>query len=289
MEPRSRHVKGSSGLDLHVLEWSSEGVPLVLLHGFGNEAHLWDDLAPLIAPHYRVLAVDHRGHGNSDWDPEHRYDVDSMVDDLEALTDALSIERLVLIGFSLGGRVATLFAGRHPERLAGLVLVDIGPSVDPRGTTRIRGEVEENRTPLFKSVEEYASALSLNYPAGGREALLRMARFGLKQREDGLYELKIDPALRGEVGPLESDEEAAEREAATEKVMWSALKEISCPTLVIRGAASDILSPETADKMVDEVLADGRLVVVPQAAHSVATDNPEAFNRSVCDFVLADG
>ena len=289
MEPRSHHAKGAHDLDLHVLEWSTEGVPLLLLHGFGNEAHLWDDLAPLIAPYYRVLAVDLRGHGDSSWDPERRYDVDSMVEDLEALTESLSIDRLALIGFSMGGRVATCFAGRHPERIAGLVIVDIGPEVDPRGTSRIRGEVSENRSPTFKSIEEYANALSLNYPAGGRRELLRMARYGLKQREDDLYELKIDPALRGENGPLESDAEMATREAATERAMWEALEKILCPTLVIRGAASDILSPETADKMVDVVLADGRLIVVPQAAHSVATDNPEAFNRAVCDFVLADG
>lgn len=289
MEPQSRFIKGAQDLELHVLEWSSEGVPLLLLHGFGNEAHLWDDLAPLLAPHYRVLAVDLRGHGDSDRDAERRYDVDSMVEDVEALTEALSIDRLVLIGFSLGGRVSTLFAGRHPERMAGLVLVDIGPEVDPRGTTRIRGEVEDNRAPTFKSVEEYASALRLNYPAGSRKALLRMARYGLKQREDGLYELKIDPALRGEGGPLESETEAAARETATEEAMWEALKRVPCPTLVVRGAASDILNPETADKMVDEVLTQGSLVVIPQAAHSVATDNPEAFNRAICDFVLADG
>jgi len=286
MEPRSLYVKGAHDLELHALEWSTEGVPLVLLHGFGNEAHLWDDLAPLIAPHYRVIAVDLRGHGDSGWDRELRYEVDSMVDDVEALTEALSITRFVLVGFSLGGRVSTLFAGRHPERLAGLVIVDIGPEVDPRGTTRIRREVAEDRAPTFKSIEEYASALSLNYPAGSRESLLRMARYGLKQREEGLYELKIDPALRGEYGPLESAEEMIAREAATEKAMWEALKGVACPTLVIRGAASDILSPETADKMVDEILQNGRLVVIPQAAHSVATDNPEGFNRAVCDFVL---
>jgi len=243
----------------------------------------------LIAPHYRVLAVDQRGHGDSGWDPERRYDTDTMVDDVEALIESLSIDRLVLIGFSMGGRVAICFAGRHPERLAGLVIVDIGPEVDPRGTSRIRGEIEENRVPMFATIEEYAAVLSLNYPAGKRDALLRMARYGLKQREDGLFELKIDPALRGDQGPLESDTEAAALEAATEQAMWEALKGVSCPTLVVRGAASDILSPEVADKMVDEVLPNGRLAVVPQAAHSVATDNPEEFNRAVCDFVLADG
>ena len=84
MQPKDLRVKGSTGGELHLLEWSSEGVPMLLLHGFGNEAHIWDDFAPIVAPHYRTLALDHRGHGQSDWDREGRYDIDSLVDDVES-------------------------------------------------------------------------------------------------------------------------------------------------------------------------------------------------------------
>jgi pimeloyl-ACP methyl ester carboxylesterase len=73
------------------------------------------------------------------------------------------------------------------------------------------------------------------------------------------------------------------------ETLWKALEKIPCPTLVVRGAASDVLSADTADRMVDEVLAQGRLVVVPQAGHSVMTDNPEGFAEAVTAFVLADG
>ncbi len=286
MQPRSLRAKGAHGIPLHLLEWSREGVPLLLLHGFGNEAHLWDDWAPAVAPYYRVLALDLRGHGDSGWDPERRYDLATLVLDVEAVTLALGIERLVLVGFSLGGRVATLFAGRNPERLAGLVLVDVGPEIDLRGALRIRGEVESQRSPVFASVEEYAELLSLNYPAGRREALLRMARFGLRQRQDGLYELKMDPCLRGGQGPAPAAD-AASAERTSVEAQWEALARVPCPTLVVRGAASDVLAPETADRMVEEVLRDGRLAVVPQAAHSVMTDNPEGFEQALCGFVLA--
>jgi pimeloyl-ACP methyl ester carboxylesterase len=263
-------------------------VPLLLLHGFGNEAHLWDDYAPTVAPYYRVLALDLRGHGDSAWDPERRYEVATMVADLEALSSELGIERLVLVGFSMGGRVSTLFAGRHPERLAGLVLVDIGPEVDLRGALRIRQEVEEQRSPAFASVEEYAELLSRNYPAGRRDALLRMARFGLRRRADGRFELKMDPSLRG--GPesaVRASADAAEAERASVAAQWEALARVTCPTLVVRGAASDVFAPDTADRMVEEVLRDGRLAVVPHAAHSVMTDNPEGFEAAVNAFVLA--
>ena len=288
MNPESRRVPGADGGDVHLLEWSQDGVPLLLLHGFGNEAHIWDDFAPAVAPHYRTLAMDHRGHGDSDWDPEGRYDHDSMVRDVEFVTAALGIERLVLVGHSLGGRIATLFADRNAAHMAGLVLVDIGPDVDPRGVTRIQLNVASDQQPTFASVEEYARALTLAYPAGRPDALLRMARHGIRRRENGRYELKMDPRLRG-VGATESPEAAAERGRAMSELLWKALARISCPTLVVRGAASDVLAPDTADRMVEETLAQGRLAVVPQAGHSVMTDNPDGFRDAVASFALADG
>jgi pimeloyl-ACP methyl ester carboxylesterase len=282
MEPTSHRIK-TQDLELHVLEWSNEGVPLVLLHGHGNEAHLWDDFVPTVSEHYRVLAVDQRGHGDSGWDAEGRYDSNTMADDLEAILEHFEIDRFVLIGFSMGGRVSMAFAGRHPERLAGLVLVDIAPELDARGIARIGNEMSEQRAPVFTSVEEYARMLSLNYPAGQPAAIQRMAKHGLRQREDGLFELKMDPNLRGE--RADTPEAKAEEEAFIQH-QWDALAKIPCPTLVVRGAASDILSPDTADKMVDEVLQNGTLAIIPQAAHSVATDNPEAFQQAVAKFVL---
>jgi len=274
---------GAHGLELHLLEWSTEGVPLVLLHGLGNEAHLWDDFVPAVAAHYRVLALDQRGHGDSDWDPEARYDAESMTDDLEAVLNALEIDRFVLVGFSMGGRVAMTFAGRHPERLAGLVIDDIGPEVDARGVLRISSEMAERRAPIFANVQEYAAMLSLNYPAGQPDAIKRMAEYGLRKREDGLFELKMDPKLRGE---RPTDEASKAKEEAFIQQQWDALAKVPCATLVVRGAASDILSPDVADKMVDEVLQNGRLAVVPQAAHSIMTDNPDGFEEAVCSFVL---
>ena len=284
MEARSFFVPGADGNAIHVLEWSREGVPLVLVHGFGNEAHIWDDFVPIVTPHYRVIAIDQRGHGESAHDPELRYDYDFLVADLEAVTKALGVERMVLIGHSLGGRASMLFAGKHPERMAGLVIVDSAPAFDVRGTTRIRQEAEQ-RDPSFASVAEYARVLAHNFPAGQPQSLARMAKHELKPRADGRFERRIDPNfMAGRVPPTPAEQEARERE--TTKRLWEALARIACPTLVVRGAASDVMSPEVADKMVDEVLAKGTLAVVPQSAHSVMTDNPRGFNEAVAAFVL---
>jgi pimeloyl-ACP methyl ester carboxylesterase len=287
MQPTSRRIEASDGLHLHVLEWSTEGVPMILIHGFGNEAHIWDDFAPQVAEHYRVIAVSLRGHGDSDWDPEKRYDYTHHVTDLEAIAERLGIERMVLVAHSLGGRISMLYAGRHPERLAGLVIVDSAPELDARGTTRIRMEVAEHQAPVFSSIAEYESLLAHNYPAATPEALKRMARNGLQQSADGRYELKMDTAYRGKDGPQLGPEELASREEEHTRNMWSALETLRCPTLVVRGAASDIMSPEVADRMVEEVLERGSLAIVPQAGHSVMTDNPDGFAEAVCDFVLA--
>jgi pimeloyl-ACP methyl ester carboxylesterase len=211
-----------------------------------------------------------------------------MVADVERALSALGVERLVLIGHSLGGRIATLFAGRHPERLAGLVIVDVGPEVDARGKLRIRMDVESQPEPVFDSVAEYARALSLAYPAARPDALQRMAQHGLRKRDDGRYVLKMDPALRGSFSSSETPEQASAREKEMEQAQWDALRRIPCPTLVVRGAASDILSPDVADRMVEDVLPKGRLAVVARAGHSVMTDNPDGFREAVNAFVLSD-
>jgi pimeloyl-ACP methyl ester carboxylesterase len=285
MEPRSLRLRGADGLAIHVLEWSDTGTPLVFVHGFGNEAHIWDDFAPVVAPHYRTVAVDLRGHGDSDHDPERRYDYEHHVADLEAVTAALGIERLVLVGHSFGGRTSILFAAKHPERMAGLVIVDIGPEHDPRGTTRIRMEVMQRGDGSFADPAEYERVLAHNFPAGSPDALRRMARQELRRRADGRYERKADPAFMGG-RPGQGEAEAEARERDTAKRLWDALGRIPCPTLVVRGAASDILSPEIADRMVDDVLAKGQLAIVPRAAHSVMTDNPAGFAEAVSAFVL---
>ena len=81
-------------------------MPMVFVHGFANDAHVWDDIAPVVAPHYRVIALDMRGHGDSGRAPDGRYDLDALCDDLECALADLDIERFVLVGHSLGGRVS---------------------------------------------------------------------------------------------------------------------------------------------------------------------------------------
>jgi len=290
MPPRTRRVPGADGLALNLLEWSEAGTPMLLLHGFSNEAHIWDDFVPTVAPYYRVLALDLRGHGDSDWHAAGAYDYDDHVGDVEHVLAHLGIERVVLVAHSLGGRIAMLFAGRHPEQVAGLVIVDSAPELDRRGTARISLDTAQHRDPSFRSIAEYEQMLVHAYPAATPSAIRRMAAHGVRQREDGRFVLKMDVAIRSAVGGDDAPdaETIAARHEHFREEMWAALGRITCPTLVVRGAASDILGPEVADRMAEEVLQRGHLAVVPHAGHSVMTDNPEGFAEAVGRFVLGE-
>lgn len=291
MEPHVLRVPGSSGLELNVLEWSREGTALLFIHGFSNEAHIWDDVAPLLAPYYRVLAMDLRGHGDSDWHPDGDYEYSSHVADVLALLDHLGIERVVIVAHSLGGRISMLLASEAAERIAGLVIVDSAPEIDRRGAVRISMDTAEHMAPAFDRVSQYETMLAHAYPAATPEAIARMARHQLKQDDGGRYVLKMDTHLRrfvgGEGGGPDADTLAA-MEAERSETMWKGLEALECPVLIVRGAASDIVDADTADRMAEEATKKGRLAVVAQAGHSVMTDNPEGFAEALCDFALGE-
>lgn len=122
--PADSYVE-TNGLRLHCRDWGGEGCPVILLHGLASNARIWDFAAPLLAREARVVAVDQRGHGSSDR-PEDAYSFADVTADLLGVVDALSFERAAIVGHSWGANVALHFAAAHPERTAGVALVDGG-------------------------------------------------------------------------------------------------------------------------------------------------------------------
>src|SRR6185503_2429319 len=132
---RSFSVKG---LRLHLLEWGGEGrTPLLLLHGFTGHAHAWDTLAIALQPHFHVLALDQRGHGDSD--PADVYNPVVAYDDLTGVLEQLSITSLVMVGLSMGGRNAMYFTAQRPTAVQKLVVVDIGPEISAKASAPSSG------------------------------------------------------------------------------------------------------------------------------------------------------
>lgn len=135
-----------NGLRAHYVEWGEADRPaIVMLHGLRSYARTFEPLAGRLQDRYRVLALDTRGRGDSDWDPNGAYHTESYVADLEKFTDLLGLDGFVLLGHSMGGATTYVYAARHPERVRAAVVEDIGPgsSLSGAGAERIRREVAE--------------------------------------------------------------------------------------------------------------------------------------------------
>ena len=270
VQPKSRTVT-ANGINLHYLDWGTEGnPPLVLLHGLRGHAHVWADVAESLCGDYHVYAVDQRGRGDTDHAPGGDYSTAAFVADLLGFADAVGLDKFVLFGHSMGGRNSLAFAGEHPERLERLCIVDIGPRIEPAGGNRITEELRA-LPPHFDSFED-----ALAHVQGGNrfasEAVMRRRLAGqTRQLPDGKLGWKFDPAIR---------EQRINGTAAPAVDLWPALANITCPTLVVRGTETDLLTQETADRMVD-TLAQGSMVNIERAGHMVFEDNPADFIAAV--------
>ena len=258
----------ANGLAFHYLDWGNEGAqPLLLLHGYTSHAHSWDTFARAMSGRFHVIALDQRGHGETEWADD--YGPERMVEDVDAVVRALGLRRFVLLGLSMGGRNAYAYTAKHPVEVERLVIVDIGPDIPTSGSDRIRSGVLQ-RDVFADRDEAYQQARAAN--ARPPEAELRhRINHNLMPTADGKWTFRYDTKLRAPDRPLPRPD------AAT---AWKALATISAPTLLVRGAESDILSPDTAAKMT-QVIPTCTLVEVPDAGHSVPLDNPSGFLSAV--------
>jgi pimeloyl-ACP methyl ester carboxylesterase len=248
----------------HYLDWGTQGLPpIVFLHGGGLNAHTWDLVCLSLRRERHCFALDQRGHGDSEWSPESDYTTESQVGDLEAFVEHLGLRRFVLAGMSLGGVNALAWAGRHSERLAGLVIIDVGPEIRTAGVQKIQAFTSEQK--LLDSIDEVIEkALAFN-PRRDPKLLRLSLRHNLRQTPKGQWMWKYDQRHRGKAEPG-----AYERRR---DLLWDAVANVKCPTLVVRGAQSDVFHDEDAERLTEK-LARGRWVRVENAGHTVQGDNP---------------
>ena len=265
-----------NGVTLHYLDWGpATAPPVVLLHGITGHARVWDHLAERLVPGRRVLALDQRGHGDSDAAADDDYRVDTMADDVAGFAGSLQLDRFALLGHSMGGRIAIQYAAAHAGRLERLIIVDIGPDIELAGLQRVRSMMSQS--PERIESEEWAvEYIRRANPLQDLELLRQRVHHGLKRLPDGELTWKYAKGLRDMM-------RAGRRDAVD---LWEPLARIPCPTLVVRGAESDILSAEVAKKMTER-LPDGRLVEIPGAGHTVPADRPDDFVRHVRAFLGA--
>jgi esterase len=274
--PRDRTLS-LNGLRFHYLDWGTDGrPPAVFLHGAGLTAHTWDLVCLALRPRLHCLALDARGHGDTDWAPDGVYDRADHVADVEALVEALRLERFLLVGMSVGGGTALAYAGRHHDKLAALVIVDTGPNAGrSTGARRIRdfmaGPAE------LDSVEDFvARAMEFN-PARDPRLLRRSLLYNLRRLPDGRWTWKYD---RRRIAPPPTAGDMEARRAA----LWDSVRRIRCPTLVVRGARSDTFTDEDAEELA-AALPDGRWCRVEDAGHTVQGDNPRGLVEALRPFL----
>jgi pimeloyl-ACP methyl ester carboxylesterase len=251
------------------------GGSILLLHGGGQTRHSWGRAAlELAAKGYYVAAIDLRGHGDSDWAPDANYCIDAQIGDLRAVIRQMPAPP-VLIGASMGGLISLTTAGeaRDPPVRA-LVLVDVTPQVDPDGRARIIGFMRD-RPDGFASVEEAADAIAAYLPHRPRPKDLSGLHRNLRRRPDGRWYWHWDPRL---FDTFEPDPEAAVLRYS------AAARNIAVPTLLVRGAKSELVTPENVAHL-RESIPHAEYVDVMDAAHMIAGDRNDAFNAVVLEFL----
>ena len=263
-----------AGLRLVGDAWgASDAPPVVLLHGGGQTRHAWGSTAQNLAERgWYAIALDMRGHGDSDWAPDGDYSIDAFVADLRSVLRHLR-PRPVLIGASLGGMTSLLTEGEAPQPVStAVVLVDITPRVEPQGAARIRAFMTA-RPDGFASLEEAADTIAAYLPHRPRPKNLNGLSKNLRLRANGRYYWHWDPQLL--TSPT--------RHRDPERLLRAA-RALRVPTLLVRGKLSDIVSDATQAEFLAAV-PHAQYVDVVGAGHTVAGDQNDTFSKGIMDFL----
>ncbi len=302
-EPRALRVPASGGLALQLLEWDRPGASrarptLLFHHGFGHSGRIWDPFARALCARYRVLALDARGHGGSDRDPQGRYLHRYFEADLLAVVERLGLSQLALVAHSLGGYTALRFLRRWRGRLARLVLIETPAEIAaaaPEQEAAQEAEVlRRYRAALAErhaTAEGFAARLARRHPQAEPQRLLALARAWLAPDGAGGFVSRLDPeTLRPKQHEHpESGAPLSRRDwaAAESAYIWQCLDAIRAPLLVVRGAESPLFPPEVQARMLAG-RPERRAAVVPRAGHVVMLDAEAALAALLLDFLAAD-
>jgi len=261
---------------LHYRDWGARSRSAVLLlHGLTGNAWEWDPVAAALSSDHRVVALNQRGHGASRWADD--YAAERMVDDLCGFCATLELDAVTVVGHSMGGLNAFLFAASRPDLVERLAIVDFGPdSLTPEAATAWATSLRSSARAVYRSpaeaVEEWRSA----NPRAGPDELAHFVTHNLAESEDGGWRWRFDAA------GLESFLD----QLPDEHSQWAALEGLECPTLVIRGEHSEVLSRETAERMERE-LPDAELVEIGGGAHDLTVEQPAALTEALSRWLAA--
>ncbi|TFZ02928.1 alpha/beta hydrolase [Ramlibacter henchirensis] len=266
---------GAGGVSIAGDAWGDPRDPLVILqHGGGQTRHAWKGTGRALgAAGYHAVAFDARGHGDSDWAEDGAYSQDVMVQDLRCVVHALGDRPCILVGASMGGGTSLVAAGEGAVDARALVLVDIAPRIEPEGVEHIHAFMFRNPDG-FASLEEVADAIASYQPHRPRAANLLGLAKNVRRRENGRLYWHWDPRF------LLGHRNLTRRQQRLEECA----RALTIPTMLVRGAQSDVLSDEGVEQF-KALAPHSEFLSISSAGHMVAGDRNDVFGDAVVKFL----
>jgi non-heme chloroperoxidase len=266
-------IPATGGVHVAADIYGDSGPLVILQHGGGQTRHAWKSAGQMLADAgYHAVSLDARGHGDSEWAPDGDYSNDVLVDDLVAVTEHFG-QKPILVGASMGGGTSLTAVGEGRVDATALVLVDTAPRIEISGVRKIRdfmGQAPDG----FSSLDEVAEAIANYQPHRKRPRTLDGLAKNVRLWPDGRYRWHWDPEFmrrkRSFADRIPRQEEAA--------------RNVRCPSLLVRGGLSDVLSEEGANAYID-LVPHSEYANVGGAAHMVAGDRNDIFVTAVLTFL----
>jgi pimeloyl-ACP methyl ester carboxylesterase len=259
-----------NNLNLNCLDYGSEGKPpLLFLHGGSAHAHWWDLVASPLVADYHALALDQRGHGDSDWSTDWAYGTRHYISDLHELILQWPFGPPVLIGHSMGAHNAMVYAARYSKTLRGVVIIDATADYPQPAVDYLR-TVADRPAAMFASLADACAKFRLlpRETLAASQVLAQLARHTFKRTAEGTWTHKLDRrTLVREMIPGFGD-----------------LSNINCPALIVKITNSPVLARTVADQMA-AAIPDARVAEIADSYHHVMLDNPDALVATLRDFL----
>jgi peroxiredoxin len=273
-------LAGDGGIRLRADRFGDPNdAPVLLLHGGGQTRFAWGSTPKALADRgWLVYRVDLRGHGESEWPEDGDYSLWAFANDTRAMAAEMA-SLPVLVGASLGGLSSMIAIGESAEPVArALVLVDVAPTMEPKGTQRIGEFMREHMESGFGSLDEVADAVAAYNPHRPRPTDLSGLKKNVRLREDGRWVWHWDPRFM-----TQSPDETRASFTSTDRLR-DAARNLNAPTLLVRGRVSDLLSEEGAKELL-ELTPHAEYANVAGAGHMVAGDRNDLFNDAIVGFL----
>ena len=273
--PNDKYITVNN-LKFHYLEWgNSENPTIILIHGIAQTCHSWDFISLGLSEKYRVIALDLRGHGDSEWAPDKNYNIEAYSDDLHKIIEKLNLNNFILIGLSIGGKTCFTYASQHLEKIRALAIVDAAPENIQAGYKNMSKFMKQKDE--LDSIDEFIDRILKYNPRRSRQQAKGSIIHNIKQMENGKWTWKYDSFFRTPQKHIQNPDKIA-------KTLWSRLGKVMCPTLIVRGAQSDLVASEITEKM-SNIMNNATIVTVKNAGHLVPGDNPAGFQTAINNFL----